>query len=59
MTFPQIFSSVEKAISIITTLLSHRDFFHWKFGLLFMGKTSCDRVVLPNLQCILGVSVFP
>ena len=32
---------------------------HGKFGLLSPGKASCDRVVLPNLLCILGALVFP
>ena len=26
-----------------------------KFGLLFLGKASCDRVALPNLRCMLDV----
>ena len=42
-----------------STALSHWDFPHGKFWLLFLGKASCDRVVLPNPQCMLGVSVFP
>ena len=25
----------------------------------FSGEASCDRVALPNLQCVLGFSVFP
>ena len=29
-----------------------------KIGLV-PGKTNCERVVLPNLQCMLSVSVFP
>ena len=32
-----------------TTVLSHWDFSHGKFRLLFPGKASCDRVTLPNL----------
>ena len=30
-----------------------------KFGLLSLGKASCCRALLPNLQCMLGVLVFP
>ena len=36
-------------------VLSHWDFYHGKFGLLSFEKASCDRVVLPNLWCTLGV----
>ena len=42
----------------LATVLSHWDFFHGKFGLLSLGKASCDEVALPNLQCTLGVLVF-
>ena len=35
------------------------DYSHGKFELPSPGKASCDRVVLPNLWCMLGVSVFP
>ena len=38
-----------------TTVLSHWDFFHGKFGLLSPEKASRDRVALPNLRCKLGV----
>ena len=41
-----------------TTVLSHWDFFHAKFGLPSSRKASCDRVVVPNLWCMLGVLVF-
>ena len=34
------------------TVLSHWDFFHGKFELLYRGKTSCDRLALPNLYCM-------
>ena len=44
---------------LFTAVLSEWDFSHWKFRLLFPGKASCDRVVLPNLLCMLGVLVFP
>ena len=27
------------------------DFSHGKFGLLSLGKASCDRIALPNLLC--------
>ena len=40
---------------LFTAVLSQCDFSHWKFGLLSTGKTSFDRVVLPNLLCTLGV----
>ena len=42
-----------------TTVLSQWDFSHGKFRLPSRGKISCDRVVLPNLRCMLGVLVFP
>ena len=35
------------------TVLSSCDSSHAKIGLLFLRKTSCDRVVLPNLRCML------
>ena len=38
----------------LTTVLSQWDFSHGKFGLLFPGKASCDRVALPSLLCMLG-----
>ena len=46
---------------LFTTVLSQRDFSHGKFGLLPPppSKASKDRVALPNLQSILGVSLFP
>ena len=37
---------------------SQWDFSHGKFGLLSPEKASCDRGVLPHLQCMLGVLVF-
>ena len=37
------------------TVLSQWDFSYGKFGLLSLGKASCDRVALPKLQCMLGV----
>ena len=45
----------EITILLFTTVLSHWDFSHEKFGLLSPGKASCDRVALPNLRCMLGV----
>ena len=44
---------------IFATLLSQWDFSHGKFGLPSHGKASYERVVLSNLQCMLGVLVFP
>ena len=44
---------------LLITVLSQRDFSHGKFGLLSLGKASCDRVVLPDLLRMLGVLVFP
>ena len=44
---------------LLTTVLSQWDFSHVKFGLLFPGKASCDRVALANLLCMLGVLAFP
>ena len=38
-------------------MLSQWDFSHGKFGLLSTGKASCDRVALPNMLYMLGVSV--
>ena len=43
----------------ITDVLSHWNFPHGKFGLLSPRKANCDGVVLPNLQCVLGVLMFP
>ena len=44
-------------IVLCTTVLSQWDIFHGKFGLLSTGKASCDRVALPNMLYMLGVSV--
>ena len=45
---------------LFTTVFSQWDFSRGKFGLLSPGKSSCDRVALPNLRCKLGVFlVFP
>ena len=38
-------------------MLSHWDISHWKSWLLSLGKGTCNRVVLPNLRCLLSVSV--
>ena len=54
----QIFDFISFSF-VFTTALSHWDFSHRKFGLLSPGKTSCNRVVLPNLRCMLGGLVFP
>ena len=43
---------------LFTTVLSPWDFSPEKFRLLTPGKASCDRVLLPPLQCTLGVLVF-
>ena len=40
-------------------LFSKWDFSLGKFGLPSPGKASCHRVALPNLRCLLDVSVFP
>ena len=42
-----------------TTVLSQWDLSHGKFGLPSPEKASCDRVVLPNLRCMLSVLAFP
>ena len=42
-----------------TSVLSHWDFSHGKFGLFSLGKASCNTVTLPNLRCMLSVLVFP
>ena len=39
-------------------MLFYWDFSHGKFGLLSLGKAGCNRVVLPNLQWMLGVLAF-
>ena len=39
-------------------LLPQWDFSHGKFGLLFLEKASCDRVMITNLRCMLGVLMF-
>ena len=36
--------------TFFTALSSQWDFSHGKFGLLSLGKASCDRVALPNLR---------
>ena len=41
-----------------TTVLSQWDFSYGIFELLSPGKASCDRVMLPNLRCMLGVLAF-
>ena len=46
-------------LTLFTALLSPWDITYRKFGLPSLGKASCDRVALPNLQCMLGVLVFP
>ena len=45
--------------NFFAAVLSQWDSSHGKFGLLFTGKASCDRVALPNLRCMLSVMVFP
>ena len=34
-------------------------FLPWEIQVASLGKDSCDRVALPNLRCMLGVSVGP
>ena len=58
-------SSRGKTRNLVPTLLEyiaplHVFFwvFHGEIGLLSPGKGSCDGVALPNLRCMLGVSVF-
>ena len=41
-----------------TTVLFHWVFSHGKLGLLSLAKANCDRVALPNLQCMLGVLFY-
>ena len=38
--------------NVKTTVLSHWDFLHEKFGLLSPGKANCDRSALPNRRCM-------
>ena len=45
-------------IIFLTTVLSHWDFSHGKFGSNSQEKARCDRVALPKLRCTLGVLVF-
>ena len=40
---------------LLTTVLSQSDSSQVKLGLPSPGKASCDRIALPNLQCMLGV----
>ena len=42
-----------------STVSSQWDLSHAKFGLLYPGKASFDRVALPNQGCMLDVLVFP
>ena len=44
------------SVFIFTTVLSHWNFSRRKFRLLSPGKASCNRVALPNLQCMPGVT---
>ena len=50
--------SIQHFFSSFVTVLSHWYFSFGKFWLLSPGKSSCDRVRLPNLWCMLGVLVF-
>ena len=43
----------------VFNLLCQKDFSYGKFLFPSPGKASCDRVALPNLRCMVGVSVFP
>ena len=48
-----IFQMLALVIDFFLTSVSPRwPFPHWKFGLFFPGKASCDRVALPNQQCM-------
>ena len=40
---------------LFTTVMSQWDFSNGKFRLPSPGKSSCNRVALPNLECVLGV----
>ena len=31
----------------------------WEIRVAFSGEASCDKVVLTNLRCMLGILVFP
>ena len=42
-----------------TTVAAHLDFSHRKFGSLSPEKASRDRVLLPNLRYMRGLSAFP
>ena len=42
----------------IMTWTAGWDFSHGKYGLLSLGKASCDRVALPNILCMLSVIAF-
>ena len=50
--------STSKDFFFLTPVLFHWDFSHGKSSLLSRGKASCDRVVIPDLRCMLGVSFF-
>ena len=43
----------------LTTVFSHSDFSHEKFGSFSPDKASYDRIALPYQRCMLGVLVFP
>ena len=51
----QLFNFLFYFLFYFTTVLSHWDFTHGKYGLLSPGKASCDRFAL---LCTLGVLVF-
>ena len=48
-----------KKTKLFRSVLTQWDFSHGKFRLPFPEKSSCNRVELPNLGCMLGVLVFP
>ena len=48
-------SVIARTFCISCIVLSHWDFSHGKFGLLSLGKASCDIVALRSLRCMLSI----
>ena len=53
---PKFFQVVTPATICNLLVLSSS---HGKFGLFSLGKASCDRVMVPNLRCMLSVLLCP
>ena len=53
--YPKVKYMYGVSSTFLFNVLSLQDFCHGKFGLLYLGKASCDRVALPNPPCMLDV----